>query len=130
VTGVSCALLALLQGQALDVTAAVDRARVPVGEEVTLTIQVRAQGIDAPRFDLPPLSGFSVVGTRDAAEVALEGASGATRTAMRALTLRAERPGRLTIGSVRVHVGDVVPGERAQRRGARAARGRAAAGPR
>jgi hypothetical protein len=108
VTGVCCALLALLQGQALDVTAAVDRARVPVGEEVTLTIQVRAQGVDAPRFDLPPLSGFSVVGTRDAAEVALEGASGATRTAMRALTLRAERPGRLTIGSVRVHVGDAV----------------------
>ena len=107
-TGVCCALLALLQGQALDVTAAVDRARVPVGEEVTLTIQVRAQGVDAPRFDLPPLSGFSVVGTRDAAEVALEGASGVTRTAMRALTLRAERPGRLTIGSVRVHVGDAV----------------------
>jgi oxygen tolerance protein BatD len=108
VTGVCCALLALLQGQALDVTAAVDRARVPVGEEVTLTIQVRAQGVDAPRFDLPPLTGFSVVGTRDAAEVALEGAAGASRTAMRALTLRAERPGRLTIGSVRVHVGDAV----------------------
>ena len=107
-TGVWCALLVLLQGQALDVTAAVDRARVPVGDEVTLTIQVRAQGVDAPRFDLPPLSGFSVVGTRDAAEVALEGAAGATRTAMRALTLRAERPGRLTIGSVRVHVGDAV----------------------
>ncbi len=107
-SGVWCALLVLLQGQALDVTAAVDRARVPVGEEVTLTIQVRAQGVDAPRFDLPPLSGFSVVGTRDAAEVALEGAAGATRTAMRALTLRAERPGRLTIGSVRVHVGDAV----------------------
>jgi hypothetical protein len=108
VSGVWGALLVLLQGQALDVTAAVDRARVPVGEEVTLTIQVRAQGVDAPRFDLPPLSGFSVVGTRDAAEVALEGAAGATRTAMRALTLRAERPGRLTIGSVRVHVGDAV----------------------
>ncbi|HKE89328.1 MAG TPA: BatD family protein [Gemmatimonadales bacterium] len=107
-TGICCALLAVLQGQALEVTAAVDRARVPVGEEVTLTIQVRAQGVDAPRFDLPPLSGFAVVGTRDAAEVALEGAAGTSRTALRALTLRAERPGRLTIGSVRVHVGDAV----------------------
>lgn len=107
-TGAGFVLLALLQGQALEVTAAVDRARVPVGDEVTLTIQVRAQGVDAPRFDLPPLSGFSVVSTRDAAEVALEGASGASRTALRALTLRAERPGRLTIGSVRVHVGDAV----------------------
>ena len=107
-TGACCALLALLQGQSLDVTAAVDRARLPVGEEVTLTIQVRAQGVDAPRFDLPPLSGFSVVGTRDAAQVALEGAAGVSRTALRALTLRAERPGRLTIGSVRVHVGDAV----------------------
>ena len=45
-SGVCCALLVLLQGQALDVTAAVDRARVPVGEEVTLTIQVRAQGVE------------------------------------------------------------------------------------
>jgi len=108
VTGACLALVAVMQGQALDVTAAVDRARVTVGEEVTLTIQVRAQGVDAPRFDLPPLSGFSVVGTRDAAEVALEGAAGASRTALRALTLRAERPGRLTIGSVRVHVGDAV----------------------
>lgn len=106
--GAALALLAATQGQALDVTAGVDRARVTVGQEVTLTIQVRAQGVDAPRFDLPPLSGFSVVGTRDAAEVALEGASGATRMALRALTLRAERPGRLTIGSVRVHVGDAV----------------------
>jgi len=108
VTNICCALLAVLQGQALEVTAAVDRTRVPVGEEVTLTIQVRAQGVDAPRFDLPPLSGFLVMGTRDAAEVALEGAAGTSRTALRALTLRAERPGRLTIGSVRVHVGDAV----------------------
>ncbi len=107
-TAACLALLALVQGQALDVTAAVDHSRVSVGEEVTLTIQVRAQGVDAPQFDLPPLSGFSVVGTRDAAEVALEGASGGSRAALRALTLRAERPGRLTIGSVRVHVGDAV----------------------
>lgn len=107
-TGICLALLAALQGQGLDVTAAVDRARVEVGEEVTLTIQVRAEGAEAPQFDLPPLSGFAVVGTRDAAEVALEGTSGASRTALRALTLRAERPGRLTIGAVRVHVGGAV----------------------
>ena len=107
-TGLCLALLGALQGQGLDVTAAVDRARVEVGEEVTLTIQVRAQGAEAPQFDLPLLSGFAVVGTRDAAEVALEGTSGASRTALRALTLRAERPGRLTIGAVRVHVDGTV----------------------
>lgn len=101
-------LAAALQGQAPDVTAGVDRARITVGEEVTLTIQVRAQGVEAPRFDLPPLAGFAVVGTSDAAEVALQGTQGASRTAIRTVTLRAVRPGRLVIGSVRVHVGDVV----------------------
>jgi hypothetical protein len=108
VTGALLALIAALQGQAPDVTAGVDRARVTVGEEVTLTIQVRAHGVDAPRFDLPPLAGFAVVGTSDAAEVALQGSQGASRTAIRTVTLRAVRPGRLVIGSVRVHVGDAM----------------------
>jgi hypothetical protein len=100
------AALALLQGRGLDVTAAVDRARITVGEQVTLTVQVRVSGGESPQLELPSLAGFSVVGTRDAAEVSLQGPEGMTRTAVRALTLRAERPGRLVIGAVHVRVGD------------------------
>lgn len=103
-----CALLLLLQGRTLDVTAAVDRARMSVGDQVTLTVQVRVASADAPRFELPSLAGFSVLGTREAAEVSLEGPEGMTRTAVRSMTLQADRPGRLVIGPVRVRVGDQV----------------------
>ena len=103
-----CALLLLLQSRTLDVTAAVDRARMSVGDQVTLTVQVRVASADAPRFELPSLAGFSVLGTREAAEVSLEGPDGMMRTAVRAMTLQADRPGRLVIGPVRVRVGDQV----------------------
>jgi len=103
-----CAVLLLLQGRTLDVTAAVDRARMSVGDQVTLTVQVRVASADAPRFELPSLAGFSVLGTREAAEVSLEGPAGMTRTAVRSMTLQADRPGRLVIGPVRVRVGDQV----------------------
>jgi hypothetical protein len=104
----ACAVLLLLQGRTLDVTAAVDRARMSVGDQVTLTVQVRVASAEAPRFELPSLAGFSVVGTREAAEVSLAGPEGMTRTAVRAMTLQADRPGRLVIGPVRVRVGDQV----------------------
>lgn len=109
-TGLSVALLLLAQGRggALDVTASVDRSRITVGEQVTFTVQVRAASAEAPRFELPSLAGFSVLGSREAAEVSLQGRDGLSRTAVRAMTLRAERPGRLVIGPVRVHVGEQV----------------------
>ena len=107
-TGLSLAVLLLAQGRGLDVTASVDRARINVGEQVTLTVQVHVSGAESPRFELPSLAGFSVVGTREAAEVSLQGPEGMTRTAVRAVTLQADRPGRLVIGAVRVRVGDRV----------------------
>ncbi len=103
-----CAVLLLLQGRTLDVTASVDRARMSVGDQVTLTVQVRVASAEAPRFELPSLAGFSVLGTREAAEVSLAGPEGMTRTAVRAMTLQADRAGRLVIGPVRVRVGDQV----------------------
>lgn len=103
-------LLLLAQQQGLDVTASVDRARLPVGEQVTLTIQVRATSAEPPILDLPSLAGFSVVGTRDATEVTLQGGGiqGVARAVVRSITLRAERSGMLTIGAVRVRVGSSV----------------------
>lgn len=99
------AALLLVQGGAPDITASVDRTRIVLGEQVTLTVEVRVSGSASPRLELPSLDGFSVLGSRDAAAVSLQGADGLTRTAVRALTLEAERPGRLVIGPVRVRVG-------------------------
>lgn len=98
----------LMQGSAPDVTASVDRTRIAVGEQVTLTVEVRVSGGESPRLELPALDGFSVLGTREAADVSLEGVDGLMRTAVRALTLEAERPGRLVIGPVRVRLGSRV----------------------
>jgi hypothetical protein len=108
VTGIPLLALVLVQGVAPDVTASVDRTRITVGDQVILTVEVRVAGGQSPQFELPPLEGFSVLGTREAAEVSLQGVDGLTRTAVRALTLQAERPGRLVIGPVRVRVGDRV----------------------
>jgi BatD DUF11 like domain len=106
VTGLVLAALLAVQGPDLDVTASVDRTHLTVGEQVTFTIQVRSGTGDVPGYELPPLAGFSVVGSRDATDVTFQGRNGVMRVAMHGLTLRAERPGRLTIGSVRVHVGE------------------------
>jgi len=108
---VSAALFAvalLVQGTGLDVTATVDRARLTLGEQLTFTIQVRAQTTEAPRVELPSLAGFAVLGSREATEVSLEGSEGMTRAVVRALTLRAERSGMLFIGPVRVRLGSAV----------------------
>lgn len=104
-------VLALLaQGQKLDVTASVDRARLTVGEQVTLTIHVRAETAEPPTLELPSLAGFAVMGTREATEVTLQGGGiqGVARAVVRSITLRAERSGTLTIGAVRVRVGTAV----------------------
>lgn len=107
-SGIPYVALLLVQGLAPDITASVDRTRIAVGEQVTLTVEVRVSGGESPRLELPSLDGFSVLGTREAAEVSLQGVDGLTRTAVRSLTLQAERPGRLVIGPVRVRVGDRV----------------------
>ena len=101
------ALLVLVQSKGPDVTASVDRSRLTIGDQLTLTIQVRAETADIPRYELPSLVGFAVLGTREATQVTLQGGSiqGIARAAERSLTLRAERAGILTIGSVRVAVG-------------------------
>jgi oxygen tolerance protein BatD/SH3 domain-containing protein len=108
VTGIPFVALLLLQGIAPDITASVDRTRIAVGDQLTLTVEVRISGAESPRLELPTLDGFSVLGTREAADVSLQGVDGLMRTSVRALTLQAERPGRLVIGPVRVRVGDRV----------------------
>ena len=104
-TALPLVALLLMQGSPPDITASVDRTRIAVGDQLTLTVEVRVSGNASPRLELPSLEGFSVLGSREAAEVSLQGVDGLTRTAVRALTLQADRPGRLVIGPVRVRLG-------------------------
>jgi len=98
------ALLALVQGLP-DVTAGVDRARVRVGEPVTLTVRARSRSPEPLDIILPSLAGFTIVGSRDFTEVSVGGSGGPVRTTSRSLELRADRAGALVIGAVTVRQG-------------------------
>ena len=98
------ALVALAQGPP-DVTAAVDRTRVRVGEPVTLTVRARARSVEPLDIVLPSLAGFAIVGSRDFTEVSVGGSGGSVRTTSRSLELRADRAGTLVIGPVTVRQG-------------------------
>jgi len=91
--------------QGAEVTASVDRTQIRVGEELTLTVRARTRSADAVEIVLPSLNGFAIVGSRDMTEVAINGASGSTRTTVRELQLRAQQAGALLIGPVRARQG-------------------------
>jgi hypothetical protein len=59
-------LAAAVQG-GLEVTATVDRARVTVGTELTLTVRARTRGPGPVDIALPSIAGFAVTGSREAA---------------------------------------------------------------
>src|SRR5437773_2374317 len=98
-------LVALQSAPPPDVTARVDRARVPAGEELTLTIRARSRSAEPVAVALPGLTGFTIVGSREVTEVALEGVGGPVRTMTREVRLKTQRPGTLVIGPVRVRQG-------------------------
>jgi len=105
VTAALWLLVALQSASPPDVTAQVDRARVPAGEELTLTIRARSRSADPVAVALPGLTGFTIVGSREVTEVALEEVGGPVRTITRELRLKTQRPGTLVIGPVRVRQG-------------------------
>ena len=100
------ALAAALTVQGAEVTATVDRTRLAVGEELMLTVRARTRSAEPLQIMLPPLAGFAIVGSRDLTEVAMSGTAGAVRTTVRELQLRAEQPGAVLIGPVRVRQGE------------------------
>jgi hypothetical protein len=89
---------AVIQG-GLEVNAAVDRARVALGGELTLTVRARSRSAGTVEIALPSIAGFAVTGSREAAEVSYGGGL-PTYATMRSVTLRAERIGQLVIGPV------------------------------
>lgn len=98
-------LAALQSAPAPDVTTRVDRAHVTAGDNLLLTIRARTRSAAPVTLALPALTGFSVVGSREVTEVTLEALGGPVRTTTRELELRAQRPGALVIGPVRVEQG-------------------------
>src|SRR5438094_550479 len=98
-------LVALQSAAPPDVTAQVDRARVPAGEELTLTIRARSRSAEPVALTLPGLTGFTIVASREVTEVTLEGVGGPVRTMTREVRLKTQRPGTLVIGPVRVRQG-------------------------
>jgi hypothetical protein len=95
-------LAALQSGPAPDVTARVDRTHVTAGDNLLLTIRARTRSVAPVTVALPALTGFTVVGSREVTEVTLEALGGPVRTTTRELELRAQHPGALVIGPVRV----------------------------
>src|SRR6059036_1032343 len=98
-------LVAMQSAPPPDVTARVDRARLPAGDELTLTIRARSRSAEPVVLALPGLTGFTIVGSREVTEVALEAVGGPVRTMTRELRLKTQRPGTLVIGPVRVRQG-------------------------
>jgi oxygen tolerance protein BatD len=100
-------LLAAVQGPP-DVTATVNRSRLKVGDQVTLTVRARSHIAEPLAIALPSLAGFAIVGSRDFTEVAIDGAGPPVRTTSRSLELRADRAGTLVIGPITVRQGAVI----------------------
>lgn len=101
-------VLALVQTAPPEVTASVDRSRLAVGEELVFTVRARTRAPEPLSIVMPPVSGFSIVGSRELTEVSVAGAGGPVRATLRELRLRADRPGTALIGPVRARQGDVV----------------------
>jgi hypothetical protein len=99
--------LVLAAAQAPDVTASVDRTRVRVGEEITLTIRARTRSQDPLDVMLPPFAGLTLIASREFSQVSFSGdpSAGASRTTVREVQLRVDRPGSVVIGAVRVRQG-------------------------
>jgi hypothetical protein len=96
-------LLALLAAapQQPAVSASVDRTTAAVGDVITLTIRVEAEGTAPVRIMEPVVTGLEIRGSRDVTRVSLEGGV-ARRTVVREVRLAATATGVATIGPVRV----------------------------
>lgn len=103
-TGLTLAVLAAL-AQTPEVTATVDRTRVRVGDEVTLTVRARTRSPEQPEVLLPPLTGLALVASSEVTQVSFAPDAGPVRTIVRSLQLRVEQSGSVVIGPVRVRQG-------------------------
>lgn len=104
---VALLIAASISLQQVQASAAVDRDELELGQEVVLTLNIAATATEPVRIFNPDFSGFEVQGTTEFREVNV-GDSGMTRVMRREIRLRPTQTGRITIGSVRVTVGQSV----------------------
>jgi hypothetical protein len=104
---VTLLLIASLSFQQLQASAAVDRTELEVGQELVLTLTIAATATQPVRIFNPTFSGFEVQGTTEFREVNV-GDSAMTRVMRREIRLKPTQAGTLTIGSVRIAVGQTV----------------------
>ncbi len=88
------------QGQGLLVSAVLDRDRLPVGEELTVTLRVSSTSPEPIRFVVPALDGFSLVSRVESADVVP--GNPPRRSAVLELRLRATRGGTWRIWPIRI----------------------------
>lgn len=88
------------QGQGLLVSAVLDRDRLPVGEELTVTLRVSSNSPEPIRFVVPPLDGFTLVSRVESADVV--SGNPPRRSAVLELRLRATRGGTWRIWPIRI----------------------------
>jgi hypothetical protein len=93
---VALALLAVIQGQAPSVTATLDRSRLAVGEDVTLTVTATGTSADPIRISLPSLDGFQVLARSERTAVSVRDTT--ARTTTLELDLSAVRAGTFRLG--------------------------------
>lgn len=97
-------LLAALQG-GLKVNASADRTHIAVGQTVAVTVRVQTEANSPVTFQLPLLAGFAIVRTQDVTDVSLQSSGRSMRSLTHRIVLRAQRPGPLTVGAIRVRQG-------------------------
>ncbi len=90
------ALLAALQGPAPSVTATLDRSRLTVGDDVTLTITATGTSAAPIRISLPSLDGFQVLARSERTSVSISDTT--ARTTTLELDLSAVRAGTFRLG--------------------------------
>ena len=98
------ALALVLQGFAFSASAAVDRDRVAVGEEITFTISGTSEGNGALTLITPSFDGFTIVRRSERREVTVTG----RRTQVWEFLLKATAAGQRQLGPVQVVQGGVV----------------------
>jgi len=97
-------LMLLWQATGVTITAEVDRVRVPVGEDVVYTVRAVSTLPGTFRVQLPPISGFDIVGRFERLDEVVAGMPGA-RAYQFELTLRASQVGTWSLSPLVVSVG-------------------------
>lgn len=95
--------LALLQGEAPQLSVSVDQDHVAIGETIVFTIEAVSRSAEPVQLTMPPIDGLQIVSRVERTE--MSSIDGPTSTTVTELHLRAVREGRWRLGPVRARQG-------------------------